>query len=45
MSIPTRAEAQATVARLTDGRKLTPLDQLKLAQARRTLAWLEERGR
>jgi hypothetical protein len=34
------AEAHRTVADLTDGRKLTPLDMLKLGHARRTLAQL-----
>jgi hypothetical protein len=31
-------EARKVVATLTDGRKLTPLDMLKLGHARRTLA-------
>lgn len=35
------AEARATVAELTDGRALTPLDMLKLGHARRTLAQLK----
>lgn len=33
-------EARQTVADLTDGRKLTALDMLKLGHARRTLAQL-----
>jgi hypothetical protein len=33
-------EARQTVADLTDGRKLTPLDMLKLGHARRTLEQL-----
>lgn len=33
-------EARAIEATLTDGRKLTPLDMLKLGHARRTLAQL-----
>lgn len=40
-----RAEAEAVVEQLTDGRKLTPLLMLKLGQARRTLAWLDEATR
>lgn len=32
-------EAEKVVADLTDGRKLRPLDMLKLAQARRTIVW------
>lgn len=32
------AEARITVTTLTDGRKLTALDMLKLGNARRTLA-------
>lgn len=37
-------EARQTVADLTDGRKLTPLDMLKLGHARRSLAQLADRG-
>jgi hypothetical protein len=33
-------EARQTIADLTDGRKLTGLDMLKLGHARRTLAQL-----
>lgn len=33
-------EARKIVSDLTDGRKLTPLDMLKLGHARRTLAQL-----
>jgi hypothetical protein len=35
------ADAHATEAALTDGRSLTPLDMLKLGQARRTIARLD----